>query len=84
MALKCLSVIFRDFVNYSRESINMILQPSWKLLSIHLPIYTEVVGYGHTITLTAEEKESLNQTDYSRGIESDDDEDEYGPEGMTT
>ena len=45
-ALKCLTVIFRDFINYSRECINMILQPSWKLLNKHLPIFTEVQGYG--------------------------------------
>lgn len=23
----------------------MILRPSWKLLNIHLPIFTEVLGY---------------------------------------
>jgi hypothetical protein len=31
-ALKCLTVIFRDFINYSRDCINTILEPSWKLL----------------------------------------------------
>lgn len=47
--LKCLIIFFRDFVHYSREAINMILQPTWKLLNIHLPIYTEVEGYGKTL-----------------------------------
>lgn len=53
--LKCLTVFFRDFVNYCKESINLILQPTWKLLNLHLPIFTEVVGYGQSIKLTQEE-----------------------------
>lgn len=32
-ALKCLTVIFRDLINYSRNSINSILRPAWKLLN---------------------------------------------------
>lgn len=48
-ALKCLTVIFRDFINYSRECINMILRPAWKLMNMHLPIFTEVLGYDHDI-----------------------------------
>jgi hypothetical protein len=44
-ALKCLTVIFRDFINYSRDCINMILKPAWKLLNFHLPVFTEIVGY---------------------------------------
>jgi hypothetical protein len=45
-ALKCLTVVFRDLLNYSRNSINMILRPAWKLLNQTLSIFTEVVGYG--------------------------------------
>jgi len=48
-ALKCLTVIFRDFINYSRECINMILRPAWKLMNMHLPIFTEVLGYNNDI-----------------------------------
>lgn len=44
-ALKCLTVIFRDFINYSRECINQIMRPAWKLLNFHLPVFTEVLGY---------------------------------------
>ena len=43
--LKCLVVIFRDFINFSKDSINLILKPAWKLLNSHLPIFTEVVAY---------------------------------------
>ena len=44
-ALKCLTVIFRDLINFSKESINLILKPSWKLLNSHLPVFTEVVAF---------------------------------------
>ena len=44
-ALKCLVVIFRDMINFSKESINLILKPAWKLLNSHLPNFTEVVAY---------------------------------------
>ena len=44
-ALKCLTVIFRDFINYSRECLGMILKPAWKLLIFHVQVYTEVIGY---------------------------------------
>lgn len=40
-----MTVIFRDFINYSRDCINMILKPAWKLLNFHLPVFTEVLGY---------------------------------------
>jgi len=40
-----LTVIFRDLINYSRGSINIILKPTWKLLNQLLPLYTEVEGY---------------------------------------
>ena len=49
-ALKCLIVIFRDLVNYSRDSLNSILKPAWKLLNAHLPVFTEVVGYNKPIS----------------------------------
>jgi hypothetical protein len=88
-ALKCLTVIFRDFINYSRECINMILRPAWKLMNMHLPIFTEVLGYNKSIqeVLQQEEKDSEEeaQADDQRGFESDEDEFEepHGVKGMT-
>ena len=74
----CLTVIFRDFINYSREQINNILQPAWKLLNFHLPIFTELLGYNSKIEDLAKEEEETDM-----GYESDDDTDVYGIEGMT-
>lgn len=70
-ALKCLTVIFRDFINYSRECINMILKPAWKLLNFHLPIFTEVLGYNKSMKELQSDQDDTDT--YERGYESDDD-----------
>ena len=56
-ALKCLTVVFRDLINFSKDSINMILKPAWKLLNSHLPVFTEVVAYNNPVP-TLEEPDS--------------------------
>ena len=91
-ALKCLTVIFRDFINYSRECISMILRPAWKLMNMHLPIFTEVLGYNKSIADIEELKnddgddgEDEDESD-KRGFESDEDdeiEEPHGIKGMT-
>ena len=53
-------------INYSKESINLILKPAWKLLNSHLPIFTEVVAYNQAIVL-----------DDVQGEDSDDDENKH-------
>jgi len=64
-ALKCLVVIFRDLINFSKDSINLILKPAWKLLNSHLPIFTEVVAYNQSL-------------DSLRGDDDDDDDEDDG------
>ena len=79
-ALKCLTVIFRDFINYSRECINMILRPAWKLMNMHLPIFTEVLGYNQDIkqlkSLIDTRAEFGGQDPAEEGQENEDAEDE--------
>lgn len=84
-------------MNYSRESINIILQPSWKLLNAHLPVFSEVLGYGHDINLyrqaskarkdSDDEEESGSEEEseeiYQVQMESEDEAEEYGVDGMT-
>jgi hypothetical protein len=60
-ALKCLIVIFRDLVNYSKQSLNLILKPAWKLLNAHLPVFTEVIGYNRPIPEFVGEQEEENE-----------------------
>lgn len=85
--LKCLTVIFRDMVNYSLECINMVLQPAWKLLNVNLSVYTEVVGYGKPIEFTEAEKETYSSQELKISIdhrvESDVENEETGIAGMT-
>jgi hypothetical protein len=83
-ALKCLTVIFRDFINYSRDCLGMILKPAWKLLNFHVPVFTEVIGYQATMSDLIEKKDGDDEVEeYKRGFESDDGEEALGVEGMT-
>jgi hypothetical protein len=95
-ALKCLTVIFRDFINYSRDCINMILRPAWKLMNSHLPVFTEVQGYNQDLNTLREQmrKEGSDHDNsdeeddfiYKSGYESEEDEnieEPHGIKGMT-
>ena len=81
-ALKCLTVVFRDFINYSRDCISKILEPAWKLLNFHLPVFTEVLGYGQSLR-EFKGPEDAEADEPEPGFESDDEEEVYGVEGMT-
>ena len=71
-------------MNYSRDCINMILKPAWKLLNFHLPVFTEVLGYNISIKdLVGSEGEEEIVDEYVHGYESEDEEETYGVEGMT-
>ena len=64
----------------------MILKPAWKLLNFHLPIFTEVLGYGVTLqSLIDQDGESEDQggDTVAKGYESEDEDESYGIEGMT-
>lgn len=74
-------MIFRDFINYSRDCINQILEPSWQLLNFHLPVFTEVLGYNQSLQELQGDDQEVEE--YQRGYESDDEEESYGVEGMT-
>ena len=83
--LKCLVVIFRDFINFSKESINLILKPAWKLLNSHLPVFTEVVAYNQTLQVDEEQEddEDEQEEEHQVGNESFEEGEIYGVEGMT-
>ena len=86
-ALKCLTIIFRDMVNYSLEWISMVLQPTWKLLNVNISVYTETIGYGKEIEYTETDRETLSPEDLKvvieHGIDSEPENEEEGIEGMT-
>ncbi len=43
LCMRVLTIIFRDFLHYSKQYLESHLPKIWKLLTLHLPIYTEVV-----------------------------------------
>ena len=63
----------------------MILKPSWQLLNFHLPVFTEVLGYGTDIAeLKTDNDEATNEgVDDGNGYESEDEEETQGVEGMS-
>lgn len=62
----------------------MILQPAWKLLNQHVPVYTEIIGYQTQLKdVSGGNSEEPEGTDTKKGFESDDEEDPSGVEGMT-
>lgn len=46
-------------INYSIESISIVLQPAWKLLNVNLAVYTEAIGYGKPIEYSETEKQTF-------------------------
>lgn len=66
----------------------MILQPSWKLLNKHLPIFTEVLGYNKLIKdlqfldHDSNTQNSVEEDADMRGFESDEDDEIDEPSGI--
>jgi len=72
----------------------MILRPAWKLMNMHLPIFTEVLGYkkdiGELLEIIRlqrekeglEEQEEMDEVLHQRGYESDEDDSTEEPSGI--
>lgn len=77
-------MIFRDLINFSKDAINLILKPAWKLLNSHLPVFTEVVAFNQLLespkTDEPEGEEQVEETQ-SRGAYLE--KEAKGVEGMT-
>jgi len=81
-ALRVLVVLIRDFMNYTHAALNMILEPVWKLLTIHLPIYIHTVCYERNLERLPGDPE-LNYVKYPFMDTEAFEDDEPGIEGMT-
>lgn len=64
--LACLTVIFRDFINYSRECINLILRPAWQMLNQSLKTFTDVLV--HRVTKIQVKLDSDFECDEPSGV----------------
>jgi hypothetical protein len=69
---------------YSSKFFNQLIEPSWKLLVLELSIYTENVIFGGEIEYTEDEKYKMEDENhlYTRGYESDDEDEKYNVEGL--
>ena len=81
-ALRVLVVLIRDFINYTHSALNMILEPVWKLLTIHLPVYVHAVCYERSLETSPGDNEQNNGEHPFIDTEAFED-DEPGIEGMT-
>lgn len=61
----------------------MILKPAWKLLTFHVQVFTEIIGYQQSIgDIATGDQDAVTQE--KRGFESEDEgDDALGVEGMT-
>lgn len=75
-------MLIRDFINYTHSSLNMILEPVWKLLTIHLPIYIHAACYERDLERLPGDPE-LRYIKYPFVDTTAFEDDEPGIEGMT-
>lgn len=69
---------------YSSKFFNQLIEPSWKLLVLELSIYTENVIFNNEIEYTEDEQYKMEDENhiYSRGYESDEEDEKYNVEGL--
>lgn len=75
-------VLIRDFINYTHPSLSRVLEPAWKLLVIHLPVYIHTGCYGREPEEGKAEPKTFAD-EYPHNYVSLFDDDEPGIEGMT-
>lgn len=59
-SMKILAVLVRDYANFTKQSLTSILEPCWKYINLHLPIYIEVACNGRKI-----EEENVYESYYN-------------------
>jgi len=70
--------------NYSSKFYSQLIEPSWKLVVLELSLYTENVIFNKQIEYTEEEQIKIEDEYhlFTRGYESDDEEEKYNLEGL--
>jgi len=69
---------------YSSKFYGQLIEPSWRLIVLELSLYTESIVFGNKIEYEEEEIYKMEDENhiYTRGYESDDEEEKYGVEGL--
>jgi hypothetical protein len=76
--------LIRDLQKYFSQHIQTIILPVWKLILFELPLYTDVIIFNKKIEYTEDEENQIEDKNYlyERGIESDEEGEIYGVEGL--
>ena len=69
---------------YSSKFFTQLIEPSWRLVVLELSLYTDNVVFGKDIAYTEDEIYKMEDDNhiYTRGYESDDEDEKYGLEGL--
>lgn len=69
---------------YSSKFFNQLIEPSWKLIVLELSLYTESVIFNKKIDYSEDEQNKMEDENhsYTRGYESDDEDEIYNMEGL--
>src|SRR5690242_12342868 len=69
---------------YSTKLLGQMIAPAWRLIVIELSLYTQNVIFNKPIVYEEEEEYKMEDENhnYTRGYESDDEDEKYGLEGL--
>jgi hypothetical protein len=69
---------------YSSKYLGQMISPAWRLIVLELSLYTRTVIFNGQIQYEEEEQYKMEDEghNYTRGYESDDEDDKYGMEGL--
>ena len=76
--------MIRDLQRYFSQHIQTVILPVWKLILFELPLYTDIIIFNKKIEYTEDEENQIEDKNYlyERGIESDEEGEIYGVEGL--
>jgi hypothetical protein len=82
--IRILDILVRDMPIYSSKFYSQLIEPSWRLIVLELSLYSDSVVFGKKIQYEEEEEYKMEDENhvYTRGYESDDEDEKYGIEGL--
>ena len=83
-AIKTLDILVRDMPVYSSSFFTELIEPAWKVIVSEMTLYTELIVFNSPLEFTEKEIQRAvdDGFDYTRGYESDDEDEVYGIEGF--
>ena len=84
MTIRILDILVRDMPIYSCKFYNLLIEPCWRLIVLESSLYGNNIIFNKEIEYTEEEEITMEEEnhEYTRGYESDDEDEKYGMEGL--